>query len=96
MRLLKAAAFYFALVFGAGFVLGMVRVLGVAPRLGTRAAELIEAPLMLAATVLAARWTVRRCDVRITPRTDTGGGCQLSVALHCQLRASSLTCGGAE
>lgn len=51
---------YFALVFGAGFLLGPIRVLWLAPRVGERSAELIEAPLMLAAIALAARWIARR------------------------------------
>jgi hypothetical protein len=59
----KAGALYFALVFCAGFVLGTFRVLVVVPRLGARAAELIEAPIMLAVTFFAARWTVRRLAV---------------------------------
>jgi hypothetical protein len=54
MQTLKAGALYFAVVFGAGFVLGTLRVLWVVPRLGTRTAELMEAPVMLAVTVLAA------------------------------------------
>jgi hypothetical protein len=47
-------------VFGTGFLLGMLRVPFLVPLVGGRAAELIEAPLMLAAIVLAARWIVRR------------------------------------
>jgi hypothetical protein len=60
---LKAAVLYFALVFGAGFVLGPIRVLWVVPRVGTRAAELMEMPIMLVVIVVAARWVVRRLAV---------------------------------
>jgi len=72
---LKAGALYFALVFGAGFVLGALRVLLVVPYLGARTAELIEAPFMLAVTVLAARWTVRRLAVPPAWGLRLGMGC---------------------
>jgi hypothetical protein len=51
---------YFSLVFAVGFILGFIRVLWVVPRLGDRAAELIEAPLMLAAIYVSARFITRR------------------------------------
>lgn len=51
---------YFALVFSVGFLLGIVRVLLLEPRLGERWAELAEMPLMLLAIVLSARFIVRR------------------------------------
>jgi type IV secretory pathway TrbD component len=60
MQTLKAGALYFVLVFGTGFVLGAIRTLWIVPRLGTRMAELMEAPFMLAVTILAARWIVHR------------------------------------
>jgi hypothetical protein len=60
MRVLKAGAVYFALVFGTGFVLGAIRTLLVVPRLGVRTAELLEMPFLLAAIVLAAGWISRR------------------------------------
>ena len=60
VRILKAALLYFAFVFGAGFVLGPIRILWVAPRFGARMAELMEAPIMIAVLFLAARWVVRR------------------------------------
>jgi hypothetical protein len=53
-------AVYFALVFGVGFLLGVVRVLLLEPRLGERWAELAEMPLMLIGIVLSARFIVRR------------------------------------
>ena len=60
MRALKASFVYFLLVFAAGFALGAIRVPFVVPRLGVRWAELLEMPLMLLASFLAARLCVRR------------------------------------
>ena len=63
MQVLEAGAFYFALVFAVGFVLGAIRTLWVVPRVGTRKAELMEAPIMLGVSILAARWVVRRVGI---------------------------------
>ena len=63
MRILKAAALYFAVVFAAGFVLGPIRIAFLVPRLGTRYAELLEMPVMLIIIVFSARWVVRKCAV---------------------------------
>ena len=60
MRILKAGALYFVLVFGAGFLLGLIRVPLLVPRLGVRTAELLEMPVMLVAIVWAARHCARR------------------------------------
>jgi hypothetical protein len=68
MRAAAAGLLYFLLVFGAGFVLGPIRVLWLVPRLGTRTAELLEMPIMLAVIVAAARWLVRRLAVPPDPR----------------------------
>ena len=51
---------YFAVVFGIGFMLGVIRVLWVEPRVGERTAELLEAPLMLVAIYCSARFVTRR------------------------------------
>ena len=51
--------FYTAtVVFGAGFVLGIIRTLWIVPSFGTRRAELMEAPIMLTITVLASHWVL--------------------------------------
>jgi hypothetical protein len=63
--IVRAALLYFAIVFGVGFVLGAVRVPFIVPRIGTRAAELAETPLMLVAIVLAAGYVVRRYTASI-------------------------------
>ena len=59
MKIAKAAGVYFALVFGIGFVLGIIRTIWVVPLVGVRSAELMEAPLMLFATWIGARWVNR-------------------------------------
>lgn len=66
MKILKAGVLYFILVFGVGFVLGPIRILWVVPRFGARLAELMEAPIMLAVIIVAARWIVRRLAVPST------------------------------
>jgi ABC-type uncharacterized transport system permease subunit len=64
MKTLEAGVLYFALVFGAGFVLGTVRTLWVAPRLGSRTAEVIEMPIMLFLAIVSAKWII---DVLAVP-----------------------------
>jgi hypothetical protein len=63
MRILKSGLLYFALVFAIGFMLGPVRIFWIAPRVGARTAELLEAPVMLLVSVVVARWIVRRLGV---------------------------------
>jgi hypothetical protein len=63
-KILKAGALYFAVVFGAGFVLGTIRTLWIVPSFGTRRAELMEAPIMFTITVLASHWVLRRLAIR--------------------------------
>src|SRR5215469_8978292 len=65
-RVTKAGALYAIIVFVIGFILGTIRVLLVAPRLGETLAVIIEAPIMLAASWLVCRWCVGRLDVAAT------------------------------
>ena len=82
MPIVKAGVLYFALVFGAGFVLGTVRTLWIVPRVGTRTAELMETPIMLVVTIVAARWTVLRLSVPSVPSARLGmGGVALGLVL---------------
>jgi len=74
MRTLKAGAAYFLVVFGAGFVLGPIRILWVVPQLGMRTAELLEVPIMLIVIFLAARWLVRRFSVPLAVSARFGMG----------------------
>lgn len=52
MIALRLGLAYFAAVFAAGFVLGALRVLAVAPRLGETGAVVLELPVMLAVSWL--------------------------------------------
>jgi len=82
VQILKAGLLYFAIVFGMGFVFGTVRTVWVVPRVGTRLAELIETPIMLLVTIVAARWTVLHLAVPSAPSTRIGmGGLALCLLL---------------
>jgi hypothetical protein len=82
MQILNAGVLYFALVFGAGVVLGSMRVFWVVPHLGERTAELIEEPLLLGVTMLAARWVARRLAIQPTWFSRLGmGGVALGLLL---------------
>jgi hypothetical protein len=59
MQIAAAAALYFAIVFAVGFLLGPVRVLWLEPRVGPILATACEAPFLLAAMVVVARWVPR-------------------------------------
>lgn len=56
MRVVKAAATYFLIVFSAGFILGLIRVPLLVPRMGARASELLEIPVML----VVVTWSAHR------------------------------------
>jgi len=66
IKILRAGLLYFAFVFGVGFLLGVLRVLVINPRVGARAAELIEAPLMITISFFVALFIVRRLAIPST------------------------------
>jgi len=71
---IKAGLAYFAVVFAAGFVLGVVREAWLIRHLERRSAELAEMPVMLVVIFLAARWAVHRFAVPAlaAPRLQVG------------------------
>lgn len=60
LPIIRSSAVYFGFVFGAGFLLGMVRIPFLVPRFGERVAELAEMPLMLMVIFFAAGYVERR------------------------------------
>lgn len=67
--IVRAGVLYVGLVFGAGFLLGVVRVTFLVPRFGERIAELAEMPLMFVVIHFAAKFITQRFISRIR-----GGG----------------------
>ncbi len=74
MKILKAGAAYFGLVFGAGFLLGCIRVPFLVPHLGARVAELLEMPVQFVVIVFAARFIVRRFSLPLDTAIRLGVG----------------------
>ncbi len=81
MQVVKAGVLYFAFVFAVGFVLGTIRTRWIVPRFGTRMAELMEMPIMLAVTIVAARWTVMRLSVPMMWSARLEMGCMALVLM---------------
>jgi type IV secretory pathway TrbD component len=75
VQILEAALLYFAAVFGAGVVLGAIRMTWVVPRIGSRWAELMEMPIMLSVTIAGACWTTLHLAIpfALTQRLAMGG-----------------------
>jgi len=63
-----AGAAYFVAVFSLGFLLGVLRVLVVAPRLGVGGAVLLELPVMLTASWMICGAVITRLGVGPLPR----------------------------
>lgn len=70
---LKAGAHYFALTFGAGFVLGTIRAIVLEPRMG-REAIFVELPVILGCSWVLSRRTCERYGIpaRAGPRLIVG------------------------
>jgi hypothetical protein len=74
MRIVTAGFSYFALVFGAGFLLGAVRIPLLVPRFGERVAELLEMPIMFVVILVSARFTIKRFALPPTVAARLGTG----------------------
>ncbi|MDQ7010342.1 MAG: hypothetical protein Q9M29_00840, partial [Mariprofundaceae bacterium] len=63
MKALQAGIAYFAMVFAAGFMLGIVRVMLLAPNVGETLAVAIELPIMLAVSWISCSMLIDRYSV---------------------------------
>jgi hypothetical protein len=83
---IRAAFLYFALVLGSGFVLGVLRVPLLVPRIGERWAELAEMPIMAAVVFLSAGFVLRRFpEVRLPGKTLVVGFLALALSVCAEL-----------
>ena len=84
--MVRASFLYFALVMGAGFLLGSVRVLFVVPHLGERWAELAEMPIMAMVIFVAAGYILRRYpEVQTRGRALVVGFTALALSVSAEL-----------
>ena len=91
---MKAGAIYFVLVFGAGFLLGLVRIPFLVPSLGERVAELLELPFMLVVIFFAAGYVVRRFNLASSPTHAVGVGLlALAFLLAAELLVTTIIAG---
>lgn len=85
-NIVRASFLYFALVMGAGFLLGSVRVPFVVPRLGERWAELAEMPIMAMVIFVAAGYILRRYpEVQTRGRALVVGCMALALSVSAEL-----------
>jgi uncharacterized membrane protein (Fun14 family) len=86
LKTIRAGLVYFAIVLGTGFVLGVVRVPFLVPRIGERWAELAEMPIMGAAMFFAAGYILRRFpEVHLHGRSLVVGFLALALAICAEL-----------
>ena len=84
--IIRAAFLYFGLVLGTGFVLGVLRVPLLVPRIGERWAELAEMPLMAAAVFLFAGYVLRRFpEIRLPGQALVVGFLALALSVCAEL-----------
>lgn len=93
-RSLLAGVVHALILFAAGFALGVLRVLALAPHLGESAVILAELPIMMALSVASARWTVARFDAppALAPRLAMSAAA-FALLMACDLWVSTALMG---
>ena len=85
-KAIQAGLTYCTIVLGAGFLLGMLRVPFLVPRIGERWAELAEMPIMAVVIYLAAGHILRRFPEIGSPRRSLiAGGLALVLVIAAEL-----------
>jgi len=93
---LKGGVGYFAIVYVLGFLLGTIRVLLLVPRTGEPVSVLLETPIILGASWIAARWCANRFSVPATPVPRLAmGGVAFALLLAGEIAVSTFVFGRA-
>jgi hypothetical protein len=86
LKTIRAGFLYFTIVLGTGFVLGVVRVPFLVPRIGERWAELAEMPIMAATIFFSAGYVLRRFpEIHLRGRSLLVGLLALALAVCAEL-----------
>ena len=86
LKTIRAGFFYFAVVLGTGFILGMFHVPFLVPRIGERWAELAEMPIMATVVFFAAGYILRRFPEICSPtRSLVAGFLALALSVAAEL-----------
>ncbi|MCL9983490.1 MAG: hypothetical protein NBV60_10075 [Erythrobacter sp.] len=93
MTILRAAAVYWAAVFALGFVLGTIRVTWLIPLVGLTPATLIELPLILTGSWLAAGWVLRRFRIARPLDALAVGGLAFAMLMAAECALASVLTG---
>lgn len=93
LRPLGAALLYWAMIFTLAFAFGAFRVSWLAPRTGTVAAVLIELPLILGASFIAARAIVPRFSIQTSRAALAMGALAFAVLLAAECALAVLAFG---
>jgi hypothetical protein len=80
-------------VFALGFALGTIRVLWVIPLVGLMPATLIELPLILPGSWLAAGWLVRRFRIASTEEALAAGALAFAILMLAECALASVLTG---
>ena len=81
-----AALVYFGLVLGTGFVLGMIRVPFIVPKIGERWAELAEMPIMATVIFISSGYILNRFpEIQTSTRSLIAGFLALALSICAEL-----------
>lgn len=90
----RAGSLYFSVVFAAGFALGVLRTLFIAPAVGEVQAVLLEVPVMLMMAWVACGWTLNKVAVpRSVPARLLMGAAALLLLLAAEAALSVVASG---